>query len=329
MNTEQSLPNGRLGVFPPVYEKSSDSRRFFEEAPYTYGRFDTTPKALIDAHTVDRNKKFMNPDLEYNTTSDNNKSISRTTDEMTLGNNALKLPLFSVLSEVKIDFLDKTTVKIDSETTFNEENNVTNAANVNTEENDKKTTTNPSSTNTSTASSKTVPVNNNIYLKENNDINPLRVPVSLKPFQPHKDVLSRAVKYYKDFTASTPSSYLDMNVIRAPLSYRMGDNLHVHFPENHKDQDNSAKLLKRTSSTYTSFGEYPYSSKSPKDTQYGKPSVPNGNLFSLANNPFMKNKDTKSMKEENTKESIVSNILNAMREILPTPVNFTIVNFSK
>lgn len=333
MNTEQSLPNGRLGVFPPVYEKTSDSRRFFEEVPYTYGRFDTTPKPLLEADTADSNKKAMNLDPEYNTTSNNSKiipDISRTTDEMTLANNTLKLPLYSIIGEAKIDFLDKTTVKIDSETNFNEENNVTDAITVNTEEKaDKKTTANPSSTNTPTLSSNSFPITNKAYLKENNDINPLRVPVNLKQYKPYKDVLSRAVKYFKDITASTPSSYLDMNVIRVPLSYRMGDNLHVLFSDHHKDQNKNAKLLKETSPAITSYMEFPFSSKSPTDMQFAKSSAANGNLFSLTNNPFMKNRDTKSMRQENIKEAIVSNILNVMREILPTPVNFTIVNFAK
>lgn len=328
MNTEQSLPNGRLGVFPPVYEKTSDSRRFFEEVSYTYGKFDTTPKTLFEAHTVNSNKKSMNPNLEpASSNHTSNPDFPRTTDEMTLANNTL----YPIHNEAKTGFLDKTTVKIDSETPFNEENNVTDTANVKkTDEVNKKTTAIPSSTNKPPTLSNTSPLNNKVYLKKNNDINPLRVPVSLTQLKPYKDVLSRAVKYYKDFAASTPSSYLDTNVIRVPLSYRMGDNFHVHFPDSHKDQDKNANSLKETMPTFTSFVEFPFSSKSPKDEQqHLKPSTANGNLFSLTNNPFMKNRDTKSMREENIKESIVSNILNVMREILPTPVNFTIVNFAK
>lgn len=329
MNTEQSLPNGRLGVFPPVYEKTSDSRRYFEEVPYTYGRFDTTPKSVFKVHMADSNKKSTNTDPGNNTASINNNKItldtSRTTDEMTLDNNTMKLPLYPIHGEDKIDFLDKTTVKIDSESNFNEGNNVTGAINVNIDvEVDKKTTANPSSPSTPTLTSNTLPISNKVYLKENNDINPIRVPVSLKQYKPYKDVLSRAVKYYKDITASTPSSYLDMNVIRVPLSYRMGDNLHVLFSDHRKDQDKSEKSFKETGPTFTSYMDLPFSSKSPKDVQFAK-----RNLFNLANNPFMRSEDTKSMREENMKETIVSNILNVMREILPTPVNFTFVNFAK
>lgn len=331
MYTEQSLPIGRLGVFPPIYEKTSNSRKYFEEVPYTYGRFDTTPKPLFEAHTADRSKKLINLDLDNNTANNiynGTLDTSRTTDEMTLDNNTLKLPLYPILNYAKIDFLDKTTVKIDSETSVNEQSNVTDAANMNIEEN-KKTTANPSSTNIPMPSLNKFPVKDKFYLKDNNDISPLRVPVNLKQYKPYKDVLSRAVKYYKDFTASTPSSYLDMNVIRVPLSYRMGDNLHVLFPDNYKDQDKPSKLLRETSSTHTTFVEYPFSSKNPKDMQHVKDSTASGNLFGLAINPFMKNRDTKSIREENMKDTIVTNILNAMREILPTPVNFTIVNFSK
>lgn len=329
MNTEQSLPNGRLGVFPPVFEKTSDSKRYFEEIAYTYSRFVTTPKPLFEAHEVNISKviKSKNPDLNYNATSNmynTTLDILRTTDEMTLTNNTLNLPLYPILSQAKIDFLDKTTVKIESETNLKIQNNVTDATNVNTEEQDNKTTANPSSTNTPTSSSKTFPVNNKMNLNENNDINPSRLPVNLKQYKPDKDVFSRAVKYYKDFTASTPSPHLDMNVIRVPLLYKIGDNLQVLFSDNHKDQDKRSTLIKETSPTFTSFMEFPLSSKPPKDMQHMKPSPANSNLFSLANNPFMKNRDTKSTREENMQDTIVSNILDAMRKILPSPVNLTI-----
>lgn len=328
MNTEQSLPNGRLGVFPPVYKKI-DSRKFFEEVPYTYGRFNTTPKALVESHTENINKKSIYPDLEYNTASYNHQSTqdtSRTTDEMTLANNTFKSPMYPTLTETKINYLDKTTVKIDSETSLNEKTNITDEtqynANVNTTEETKETGANPSSANIPSS-----PLNNKILLKDNNNVSPVRVPVNINQYKPYKDVLSRAVKFYKDFAASTPSSYLDMNVINIPLLYKIGDNKHVHFPENpinHKEQDKNAKLLKETNPT--SFMEVPFSSR-PKVLQYVTPSV--GNIFSLANNPFTKNRDAQSIREENMKETIVSNILNVMREILPTPMNFTIVNFAK
>lgn len=320
MNTEQSLPNGRLGVFPPVDEKTSVSRRYFEEVPYTYSKFDTTFKPLFELHTVETNKMSMDSDLKYYTPSSIYKTtsdISRTTDEMTLPNNTLKVPLYSILSDGKLDFLDKTAVKVKSETNFNEQN-VTDTANGNTEEQDKKTTPNPSSTYIPTSSANTFPVSK-VYLKD--DFNPLRLPVALKQYKPYNDVLSKAVKYYKDFTASTP---VHPYTIKVPISYKIGDSLHVLFSDNHKGQEKSTKLLKETTPIFTSF-----TSKAPKDIQHVKTSTVNSNLFSLASNPFIKNRDTKSMKEENMKDTIVSNLLNAMREILPTPVNFTIVNFSK
>lgn len=279
MNTEQSLPIGRLGVFPPVYDKS-DSRRFFKEVPYTYGRIDTTPKALNESQTANITKKSINLDLDTNKTSNNQQNaldISRTTDEMTLANNTLKIPILPTLSEIKI-LLDKTTVKIDSEISLNDKNNTTDAADVNTTEAVAKTTAN-NSTNKPSSPSTLIESNKNL-VKDNNDEMTVKVPENLEQYKPYRDVISRAVKFYKDFGASTPSSYLDMNVINIPLSYRMGDNKHVRFPDN-SNQDKTAKLLEGTNPTFTLFMEYPFPSRSSKALQYVKPPV------GIANNPFL------------------------------------------